>query len=86
MISDNAFIVSGKIKYYANKTLREKIMNYLDYECKKQNSNHIKLSITKKALAERMGVARTSLSRELDKMRKEGIIAFDRETITLLQY
>ena len=85
MISDNAFILSGKIKYYANKTLREKIMNYLDYECKKQGSNHIRLPITKKALAERMGVARTSLSRELGKMREEGVIEFDRDTITLLR-
>ena len=60
-------------------------MNYLDYECKKQGSNHIRLPITKKALAERMGVARTSLSRELGKMREEGVIEFDRDTITLLR-
>ncbi|TAH74716.1 MAG: Crp/Fnr family transcriptional regulator [Anaerolineaceae bacterium] len=84
LISDNAFILSEKIKHYINKTLREKIMSYLDYKSKNQNSDHIKLRITKKALAEKLGVARTSLSRELAKMRDEGIITFDRDSITLL--
>ena len=65
LTSDRAFILGDKIKHYINKTIRESIMNYLNYESKKQNSNHIKLNITKKALAERIGVQRTSLSREL---------------------
>lgn len=84
LISDNAFILSDKIKNFTNKSLREKIKAYLEYEGKKQNSKHIKLRISKKALAEKLGVARTSLSRELAKMRDEGIIIFDRDSITLL--
>lgn len=62
LTSDRAFILGDKIKHYINKTIRESIMNYLNYESKKQNSNHIKLNITKKALAERIGVQRTSLA------------------------
>ena len=85
LISDHAFILGDKIKHYINKTIRESIMNYLNYESKKQNSNHIKLNITKKALAERIGVQRTSLSRELAKMRKDGLILFDTDSITLLK-
>lgn len=84
-ISDNAFILGDKIRHYANKTLREKIMNYLDYESKRQNSNYIKLNTTKKALAERLGAQRTSLSRELAKMRDEGLIIFDGTSITILR-
>lgn len=59
-------------------------MCYLNYERKKQNSNIIKLGITKKALAEKIGVQRTSLSRELAKMRDEGLIKFDAESIEIL--
>ncbi len=84
LTSDRAFILGDKIKHYINKTIRESIMNYLNYESKKQNSNHIKLNITKKALAERIGVQRTSLSRELAKMRAEGLIEFDSVSIKLL--
>ena len=85
LTSDRAFILGDKIKHYINKTIRESIMNYLNYESKKQKSNHIKLNITKKALAERIGVQRTSLSRELAKMRKDGLILFDTDSITLLK-
>jgi DNA-binding transcriptional regulator LsrR (DeoR family) len=59
-------------------------MSFLKYECKKQNSNHIKLNISKKALAEKIGVQRTSLSRELAKMRKDGLILYDIESIELI--
>lgn len=83
-ISDNAYILGSKIKQQANKTIRQKIINYLEYESKRQNSNHIVLSITKTALAEKFGVQRTSLSRELAKMREEGLIIFDAESITIL--
>ena len=85
LISDHAFILGDKIKHYINKTIRESIMNYLNYESKKQNSNCIKLNITKKAIAEKIGVQRTSLSRELAKMREDGLILFDTDSITLLK-
>ena len=84
-VSDHASILGDKIKHYVNKTIRESILNYLNYECKKYNSNHIKLNMTKKALAEKIGVQRTSLSRELAKMKKDGLILFDAVSITLLK-
>lgn len=84
-VSDHVLILGDKIKHYVNKTIRESIINYLNYESKKQNTNHIKLNITKKELAEKIGVQRTSLSRELTKMRKDGLILFDTNSITLLE-
>lgn len=83
-VSDHTAILGDKIKHYVNKTIRESILNYLRYESKRQNSNHIRLTLTKKALAERIGVQRTSLSRELAKMKKDGILLFDSESVTLL--
>ena len=83
-VSDHTVILGDRIKNYVNRTIRESIISYLDYECKKQNSNIIKLSMTKKALAERIGVQRTSLSRELAKMREDGLIEFTPVSISLL--
>jgi CRP-like cAMP-binding protein len=85
IISDQAFFLGDKIKHYVNKSIRDSIINYLNYEIKLQNSNHVKLNMTKKALSERIGVQRTSLSRELAKMRDDGLINFDKESITLLK-
>ena len=83
-VSDRMVILGDRIKHYVNRTIRENIMSYLDYERKKQNSNIIKLNMTKKALAERIGVQRTSLSRELAKMREDGLIKFDSVSIEIL--
>lgn len=84
-VSDHATILGDRIKHYVNKTIRESLISYLEYERKIQNSNNIKLGITKKALAEKIGVQRTSLSRELAKMEKEGLILFDKNSITILK-
>ncbi|HHT86464.1 MAG TPA: Crp/Fnr family transcriptional regulator [Clostridiales bacterium] len=85
IISDQAFMLGDKIRRYVNRTIREQILDLLERECKIQNSNRIQLGITKKALAERIGVQRTSLSRELAKMKADGLIDFDDKTITLLK-
>lgn len=84
VISDHTILLGAKIKHYVNRSIRESLTAFLVHESLSQESNHIKLRYTKKALAERMGVQRTSLSRELQKMRKEGLIEFDAESITVL--
>lgn len=83
-VSDHAFILGDKIKTYGAKTIRENVLSFLAYESKKQGSNHIKLRTSKKALGEKMGVQRTSLSRELLKMKNEGLVLYDRDSITIL--
>lgn len=83
-VADHTVILGDRIKHYVNKTIRESVTSYLDYEHKKQHSNRITLNMTKKALAERIGVQRTSLSRELAKMRQDGLIEFDAVSIELL--
>lgn len=84
-VADHTFILGDKIKHYVNKTIRECVLNYLEYESKNQKSNRIKLNMTKKALADKIGVQRTSLCRELSKMRDDGLIEYDSVSITILK-
>lgn len=84
-ISDHASMLGDKIKHYVNRTIRESILSYLQHESKAQDAKKITLNITKTALAEKMGVQRTSLSRELNKMKKDGLIDFDMQSITILK-
>ncbi|MGI6595070.1 MAG: helix-turn-helix domain-containing protein [Christensenellales bacterium] len=58
-------------------------MNFLTHESKEQKNKTIKLNTTKKRLSEIIGVQRTSLSRELTKMRKDNLINFTKDTITI---
>ncbi|OIJ17174.1 hypothetical protein BKP37_01165 [Anaerobacillus alkalilacustris] len=84
-ISEHTLFLGTKIKNYMSKTIRERIINYLIYECNRQNSTTVKLDVSKKFLAEKIGVQRTSLSRELRKMKDEGLILFDTNSISVLK-
>lgn len=82
-ISDRTLILTDKIDAISLKTIRQRISDFLKYEYYYQQSHTIKLRISKKELAERIGVQRSSLSRELAKMRDDGLIDFDSRTITI---
>ncbi|NLN06965.1 MAG: winged helix-turn-helix domain-containing protein [Firmicutes bacterium] len=69
----------------SRKTIREKVLSYLEYESRRQHSRQIILPCTKKELAEKFGVRRTSLSRELARMRTDGLIDYNARSITLLE-
>lgn len=82
-ISDNALRLGVKLRNHAKRTLRESLMEWLKAERVRQGGDRIALPASKTVLAERFGVQRTSLSRELQRMRQEGLIDFDAESITL---
>jgi CRP-like cAMP-binding protein len=83
-ISDKTLILTDKIKSLSMKTIRQCIIDYLIFESFSQSSNTIKLQCTKKELAENFGIQRPSLSRELNKMRKDGFIEYDAHSITII--
>ena len=83
-ISDNAVILGEKIRHEIKKSIRDCIIGFLKTERAAQKAEKITLKLTKKALADRIGVQRTSLSRELAKMRKDGMIAYDARSMTIL--
>ena len=83
-VSDKTLILTGKIKILTLKTIRQCIIEFLLYEYHAQKSTTIKLNMTKKELAEKIGVQRPSLSRELNKMRKDGLITYDPKQIKIM--
>ena len=82
-LSSKTLILSNKIKSLTMKTIRQCITDFLLFEYFSQGSSRIKLNMSKKDLAEKLGVQRSSLSRELNKMRNDGLIEFDANYITI---
>lgn len=83
-ISDHSILLGDKIKHYVNRSIRESLIAYLKSEYKLQNNQTLQLRISKKSLADRIGVQRTSLSRELQKMKNEGLVDYDKTSISIL--
>ncbi len=82
-ISDRTLILTDKINAISLKTIRQRVIDFLKYEYHMQNDHVIRLNISKKELAERLGIQRSSLSRELNKMRRDGLLEYNARTIKL---
>lgn len=84
LLSNRILTLSKGLRDISHQTIREKISNYLLDEYKKQKNLKIKISYSRQEMADRFGITRPSLSRELINMKKDGLIEFQRKTITIL--
>ena len=82
-ISQNSQGINQKIAMFTQRTLRENIMDYFKQQTIIQKSSVIVLPMSKKQLADYLGVQRPSLFRELKKLKEEGIIEINNRTIAI---
>ncbi len=83
VLSNNANDLSYKNKMLSQDSVRDKILYFLLQQKRSQKSNRIKLRMTKEELANQLFIQRPSLSRELSRMKSDGLIDYDRYTITI---
>ena len=83
-IGEKNYILTQKIRLLSLENLREKIVFYLKHRYLNENSKILPILTTKKDLAEKLNVKRPSLSRSLIKLKKEGLIDYDKNTFFLL--
>ncbi|GIM29026.1 cAMP-binding protein [Clostridium polyendosporum] len=84
ILSNKAMVLSSKLKQVSMRSLRQMICHFITAKYKETGENIIDLNMSKKEWAEKLGVQRPSLSRELIKMKDDGLIDYDRKTITIL--
>ncbi|WMJ76970.1 MULTISPECIES: Crp/Fnr family transcriptional regulator [unclassified Sedimentibacter] len=86
--SNSTLMLKHKIGILSLDSIQEKIagylVHYLQHESEDKNTNIVILPFSKKAWAEYMDVSRTSLSRELRKLEAQGILSFQKRTITVM--
>lgn len=82
-ISQNSQGINRKMAMLTQRTLRENIMDYVKQQRILQKSSVILLPMSKKQLADYLGVQRPSLFRELKRLKVEGIIEIDHRSIAI---
>ena len=83
IVSDKALALNKKVEYLTIKSMRGKISAFLLEQYEKQGSATFILSLKRNEMAEFLNVARPSLSREMCRMRDEGLIDFHQSTIKI---
>ena len=84
IIADKNRDLLRKIEVISQKTLREKILAYLSIQAQQQNSRYLELPLGRVELAEYLCADRSALTRELSKMKEEGLIDDDKNIFRIL--
>ena len=73
-----------KVEVVSKRSIREKLLSYLSIQAQTQNSRYFEIPLGRVELAEYLCVDRSALTRELAKMRDEGLIDYDRNCFRIL--
>ncbi|HEX2985483.1 MAG TPA: Crp/Fnr family transcriptional regulator [Caproiciproducens sp.] len=76
IVADKAIYLNRKIDYLVIKSMRGKLSTYLYECCRASGKLAFSLPFNRNELAEFLNVSRPSMSRELGRMRDEGILSF----------
>lgn len=84
ILAEKAFFLNNKVQLLSHGSLRQKIAKYLlEYV---DETMYVKLNMNREEFADYLSVARPSLSRELNKMQKDGLVEVERDIIRVLSY
>lgn len=85
LLSNRLVLLTGEIQVLAHKNARARLSIYLASESRKSGKLSFILQHNRTEIAEWIGMERPSVSRELSRMQREGIIAIERNKITILK-
>lgn len=83
ILSEKAFTLNKKVEYLTIKSMRGKISAFLLEHYKKTGKTTFILPVNRNDMADFLNVSRPSMSREMGRMKEDGIIDFHRSTIKI---
>lgn len=86
IISEKALMLNKKVEYLTIKSMREKIATYLLDQIKETGQLNFNIPMKRHELADFLSVSRPSMSREMSRMRDEGIIDFYKSSFTIKNF
>jgi CRP-like cAMP-binding protein len=84
IIADKNRDLMRKVEVVSKRTIREKLLAYLSIQAQVQRDRYFEIPLGRVELAEYLCVDRSALTRELVKMKEEGLIDYDKNCFRLL--
>lgn len=82
-LAEKNLLLTSKIEHTSKRSIREKLLSYLSEQARKAHSPEFTIPFNRQQLADYLSVDRSALSNELSKLRREGIIAFEKNKFKL---
>lgn len=84
IVTEKALVLNQKVMYLTIKSMRGRISAFLLDHYNRQRTAIITLPMNRNEMADFLGVSRPSMSRELSRMKEEGLIDFHLSTFRIL--
>ena len=84
IIADKNRDLMRKVEVVSKRTIREKLLAYLSIQALTQKSRYFEIPLGRMELAEYLCVDRSALTRELVRMKEDGLIDYDRNCFRIL--
>ncbi|RAU91855.1 Crp/Fnr family transcriptional regulator [Paenibacillus sp. YN15] len=84
LLLENNRSIYQKLNLVSHKSLRDRILHYLSLQAKRNNAAEFEIPFSRSDLADYLTVDRSALSRELQRMAKDGLIRFSKNRFELL--
>lgn len=86
LLADKNRLLTQKIEHMSQRTTREKLLSFLSEQSQQACSATFTIPFNRQQLADFLAIDRSAMSNELSKMRKEGILEFERNSFLLKDY
>ncbi|HKL73849.1 MAG TPA: Crp/Fnr family transcriptional regulator [Clostridia bacterium] len=83
ILAQKTLQLTQKMHFITQKKTRDKLLNYLSYQEVRVKSKSFNIPFNRQELADYLSVERSAMSKELCKMRDEGILEFNKSHFTL---
>lgn len=85
IVARKNLMLNQKIEFISKKTTREKLLAFLSAHAKAQGSRIFTIPYDRQALADYLGVERSAMSAELGKLKREGVLDFQKNQFRFLK-
>lgn len=83
LLATRTLTMNSRIQVLSQKTIRDKLMVYFSELAQRTGGKEFIVPMDREAMASYLGINRAALSRELSKMREEGLIDFNKNKFVL---
>jgi len=83
LFAEHSLQLSRKLSCLSRRTLREKLLGYLSTQSRLAGSNRFSIPYSRQELADYLSVDRSALSKELSRMKAEGLLDYHRSDFLL---
>lgn len=84
IIADKNRELMRKVEVVSKRSIREKLLTYLSIQAQAQGTRYFDIPLGRVELAEYLCIDRSALTRELVKMREDGLIDYDKNCFRML--